>query len=271
MSEPTVRLVRAGAVAEIILARPERGNALNAALMDELARAFAEVDAASEIRAVLLRGDGPSFCTGLDLTAAPKDFAPILQGRGAAGRQELLTLIRRLQAQVGAPATCAKPVVAAIHGWCLGGGLDLAAAADLRLCSADARFSLREAKVAMVADLGSLQRLPRIIGDAATRELALTAKDIDPQRALALGLVSQVLPDREALLEAARAEAEAIAAHSPLVTQGVKRVLNAQDGMSVQRALEQVALWNAAFLQSDDLTEAFTAFTQRREPVYRGR
>jgi enoyl-CoA hydratase len=264
-------VVEIGPVAEVVLHRPDRGNALNAALMEEFHDALWRLDADDRVRVVLLRAEGPHFCTGLDLSAAPVDFAPIFAERGAGGRQHLLDLIRRLQAQVGAPAAISKPVVAAIQGLCLGGGLDLASAADLRLASADATFSLREAAVAMVADLGSLQRMPRLIGEAATRELAFTAKNISADRALALGLVSQVLPDAAALLDAARREAEAIAAHSPLVTRGIKQVLRAQDGMSVSAGLEHVALWNSAFLQSADLAEAFSAFAQRRAPQYQGR
>lgn len=267
----TLRIHRDGHVAELVLSRPEVGNAMNLALFQELERAFRELGADEGVRVVLLRAEGKAFSYGLDLMAAPVDFGPVIQEGLAGERLALRQLVLDLQRQCGAPAACPKPVIAAVHGWCIGGGLDLVAACDLRLCSADARFSLREARVAMVADLGSLQRLPRIIGDAATRELAFTAKDIDAKRALQLGLVSQVHEDRDALLEAARAEADAIAKLSPVVTRGVKQVLAFQDGHSVAEGLEYVANWNAAFLQSEDLKEAFAAFLSRREPVYTGR
>ena len=270
MSDP-ILVHRDGHVAEVVLNRPERGNALDRALFVALFDAFDALDADPEVRAIVLRAEGASFCTGLDLKAAPVDFAPVLRGRGVGDRVALMELIRDLQRWTAAPARCRTPVVAALHGWCIGGGLDLASTCDLRLCTADTTFSLREARVAMVADLGSLQRLPRIIGDAATRELALTAKDIGAERALSLGLVSQVHPDQGSLLAAARAEAATIASLSPLVTRGIKEVLHAQDGLSTDQALERVALWNAAFFQSKDLQEAFAAFLQRREPVYTGR
>lgn len=257
-------------VAELALNRPGVGNATNAQLFAELEAALAALDEDDSVRVVVLRGEGKAFCYGLDLTAAPVDFSPVIQEGLAGPRLELRQLILTLQRQCGAPAACRKPVIAAVHGWCIGAGLDLVAACDLRLCSADARFSLREARVAMVADLGSLQRLPRIIGDAATRELALTAKDIDAPRALQLGLVSQVLESPAALLEAARAEARRIAALPPLVVRGVKQVLDYQDGKPVSEGLEYVATWNAAFLQSDDLKEAIAAFMQRRKPEYQG-
>lgn len=273
MSDPyeTLRVERDGHLAEVVLCRPDKGNAMNAALFGDLEVAFQRLDADEEVRAVILRGEGKAFCYGLDLMAAPVDFGPVLSEGLAGERLQLRQLVLDLQRQCGAPAACRKPVIAAVHGYCIGGGLDLVAACDLRLCSADARFSLREARVAMVADLGSLQRLPRIIGDAATRELAFTAKDIDAPRAFSLGLVSQVHPDPDALLAAARAEAAAIARLSPVVTRGIKQVLAFGDGKSVSEGLDYVATWNAAFLQSEDLKEAIGAFFERRDPVYKGR
>jgi len=267
----TVRVERDGHLAEVVLTRADRGNAVNHKMFEEYGAAFRELDQDDEVRAIVLHAEGKCFTYGLDLMAAPVDFAPVLQEGQAGQRMELRELILWLQDQAGAPAACRKPVVAAVHGWCIGAGLDLISACDLRLCTADAKFSLREGRVAMVADVGSLQRLPRIIGDAATRELALTAKDIDAERALRLGLVSQVLPDREALLEAARAEARTIASLSPLVVRGIKQVLAAQEGRTVAEGLDYVANWNAAFVQSEDLKEAIAAFLQKRPPVYKGR
>lgn len=272
MSElETIRVTRDGHVAEVALNRPEQRNAMNARLFREIGEVFDELDRDEEVRAIVLHAEGRAFSVGLDLMAAMTDFTAIVQPGLAGARLELRQLIRDLQHQLSAPERCRKPVVAAVHGWCIGAGLDLIATCDLRLCSRDARFSLREARVAIVADVGSLQRLPRIIGDAATRELALTAKDIDAERALALGLVSQVLEGPGALLEAARAEARAIAGLSPLVVQGVKHVLNMQDGRTVADGLAYVATWNSAFLQSEDLNEAMAAFMEKRDPVYKGR
>lgn len=147
----------------------------------------------------------------------------------------------------------------------------LIAACDFRLCSADARFSLREVKVAIVADLGSLQRLPSIIGEGHTRELALTGKDIDASRAERIGLVNEVFETPEALLAAAHETARQIAANPPIVAQGVKRVLEECRDKSVADGLRYVATWNAAFLQSHDLTEAFQSFLERRPPTFQGR
>ncbi len=260
-----------GGIAEVQLARPERGNALTVTSFREFAAAFEALDADPAVRVVVLHAAGKAFTYGLDLMAASNELGAFLQGGLAAERERLRSLIVTLQRQCGAAAACRHPVIAAVQGACIGGGLDLISACDLRVCTADARFSLRETRVAMVADLGSLQRLPFVIGDAATRELALTAKDIDAPRALALGLVSAVLPDAAALLEHARAEARTIAALPPLVVQGVKRVLNRPVGRAVADGLDHVAVWNSAFLPSEDLLEAMMAFMQKRPPAYTGR
>jgi enoyl-CoA hydratase len=178
--------------------------------------------------------------------------------------------IIRLQASVTAVADCPVPVIAAVHGWCIGGGVDLIAACDIRLASAEAQFSVREAKIAIVADIGSLQRLPAIIGKGHVAELAYTGTDISADRAAAIGLVNHVSPDADAVLVDARAMAAEIAANSPLAVQGTKAVLVAGEDQTVAEGLDYVATWNAAFLSSDDLTEAMTAFMEKRPGNFTG-
>jgi enoyl-CoA hydratase len=261
-------LDRDGEIAVVSLLSPT----MPPALFAELGEVFADLSRDAALRAVVLRAGGKVFSYGLDLPAAFAAWGPAFSGQGlAAARTELWNLVRDIQTTITAVASCPAPVIAAVHGWCVGGGIDLITACDLRICSADARFSVRETKVAMVADLGSLQRLPLVIGDAATRELALTGKDIDASRALALGLVSQVVTDRVALDAAARALAAEIAGNPPLVVRGVKQVLDHATRRDVAEGLERVALWNAAFLPSEDLAEAASAFAARRPPVWKGR
>jgi enoyl-CoA hydratase len=168
-------------------------------------------------------------------------------------------------------ADCPKPVIAAVHGACIGGGVDLITACDIRLASADAYFSVRETKIAIVADVGTLQRLPRLIGRGHVAELAFTGKDVAAGRAERIGLVNEVLPDAGAVQEAARAMAAEIAANSPLAVMGTKAVLAACADRSVDEGLDYVAVWNAAFLASDDLTEAMGAFLEKRPPAFTGR
>src|SRR5690606_18402029 len=230
------------------------------------------LDADPQVRAVVLTGAGKHFSFGLDLAAMGGMLAPVLADDAkAAPRTEFLKVIRSMQASVTAVAECTKPVIAAVSGWCIGGGLDLIAAADIRLASEDAKFSLREAKVAIVADIGSLQRLPGIIGEGNLRELAYTAKDIDAARAEKIGLVNDVYPDQDAALEAAHATAREIAANPPLVVQGVKDVLGKRNAAAVTEGLRYVSAWNAAFLPSEDLTEAIQAVFEKRTPEYKGR
>ncbi len=259
-------------VAEVTLLGPGKGNAMGPDFWRELPQVFGELDRDESVRAVVLTGSGANFSYGLDLPAMSGSWAPMLGDKSLAKpRTDFLDEIRSLQQAVTAIAGCRKPVIAAVSGWCIGGGLDVIAAADIRLASADAKFSVREVKVAIVADLGSLQRLSGIVGEGHLRELAYTGKDIDAARAEKIGLVNDVYPDQDGVLAAARELAADIAANPPLVVQGVKDVLGHRREAEVADGLRYVAAWNAAFLPSEDLGEAVAAFLQRRAPKFNGR
>ncbi|MBE8526696.1 crotonase/enoyl-CoA hydratase family protein [Amycolatopsis sp. H6(2020)] len=260
-----------GPVAEVTLLGPSKGNAMGPDFWRELPLVFRALDADPQVRAVVLTGSGKHFSYGLDLPAMMGDWAPMLGGDSLAGpRTAFLDQVRSLQAAVSSIAECRKPVVAAVSGWCIGGGVDVVAAADVRLASADAKFSVREVRVAIVADLGSLQRLASIIGEGHLRELALTGKDVDAARAEKIGLVNDVYESQDALLKAARELAGEIAANPPLVVQGTKQVLAANTERQVADGLRYVAAWNSAFLPSKDLGEAVQAFMERRPPEFKG-
>ena len=258
-------------VAEVTLIGPGKGNTMGPDFWRELPEVFGRLDADDDVRAVVLTGAGPHFSYGLDLLAMAGDLAPVLADSAKARqRTDFHQLVRRMQAAISAVADCRKPVVAAISGWCIGGGVDLITAADIRYASADAKFSVREVRVGMVADVGSLARLPALIGDGHLRELALTGKDVDAPHAARIGLVNDVYPDPRAVLAAARATAAEIAANPPLVVQGVKAVLDHTRSASVEDSLRFVAAWNAAFLPSEDLSEAVTALFEKRPPTFTG-
>ncbi len=272
-----VTVERTGHVAWVWLDRPDARNALGRSFFEELPRAFAQLSGDPEVRAVVVAARGPHFSVGLDLkemgqlltgspTTAAGSARPSPAARAFAARQSIAVL----QQAITAVADCPKPVVAAVHGFCIGGGVDLITACDIRLASADATFSVRETKVAIVADLGTLQRLPRIVGPGHAAELAFTGRDITAERAAAIGLVSSVLPDRDRLLEAASALAEEIAANPPLAVLGTKQVLRASAERSVAEGLDYVATWNAGMLQSADLAEAVAAFLEKRPPHFTG-
>ena len=283
MFRSDVLSIEPGDVATLWLDRPEARNAMGPAFWEDLPRAMEVLSDDAGVRAVVVAARGPHFSVGLDLKAmagllsgAGTDTGPAPAGhaggasmaaRASAGRRAIV----RMQRSITAVAECPKPVVAAVHGYCIGGGVDLVSACDIRLASADAVFSVRETKVAIVADLGSLQRLPGIIGAGHVAELAYTGKDIDAARARDIGLVNDVLPDGEAALAAALSMAGEIAANSPLAVQGTKAVLRAGARSTVAEGLDYVATWNAGFLASDDLTEAMTAFVEKRPPTFTGR
>ena len=260
-----------GHVAEVTLLGPSKGNAMGPDFWRELPIVFRALDADPQVRAVVLTGSGKHFSYGLDLPAMMPSWGEMLGGDALAGpRTKFLDEVKTLQASVSSIAECRKPVIAAISGWCIGGGVDVIAAADIRLASADAKFSVREVKVAIVADLGSLQRLAPIIGEGHLRELALTGKDIDAARAEKIGLVNDVHVDQDTLLAEARKLAAEIAANPPLVVQGTKNVLSANTERQVADGLRYVSAWNAAFLPSKDLGEAVQAFLERRAPEFKG-
>ena len=266
--------------ATLWLDRPEARNAMGPAFWDQLPRAMAELSEDEGVRAVVVAARGPHFSVGLDLKALAEMIPAATPGDGGTGGGRASMAARawaaragilRMQQSVTSVADCPKPVVAAVHGYCIGGGVDVISACDIRLASSDAVFSVRETKVAIVADLGSLQRLPRIIGAGHVAELAYTGKDIDAGRAKDIGLVNDVLADHDALLGAARALAGEIAANSPLAVQGTKAVLRACADRSVADGLDYVATWNSGFLQSEDLVEAMSAFVEKRPPEFQGR
>ncbi len=266
-----VRVDRSGPVAEVVLDRADKRNALTFDMFDEIGAAFAAIDADDSVRVVIFRGEGPMFCAGLDLLNSAAALVGGEEGESPAQKsRRLYDLIKRLQSSVTAIEQCRVPVIAAVHDQCLGGGVDLITACDMRVCSAEARFSIFETRVAIVADVGTLQRITGVVGKGMAREMAFTGRKINATRALNCNLVNEVFDDPAACLEGARALAAEVAANSPLAVQGTKRVLAYSDEHSTADGLEFVAQWNTAFLQSNDLGEALAAFMERRPGNYTG-
>jgi len=266
-SSDAVSIEENGHIATVWLDRPDKLNAMNLPMWDDLPRAMEEVGTDPEVRVVIIAGKGRTFTSGIDLQA----LATV--GTGQEGTSEvakrgaLYRLIKRLQHTMTSIADCPKPVIAAVHGYCIGAGVDLITACDIRLASSDAIFSVRETKLGMVADVGTMQRLPKVIAPGYVAELAFTGKDIAADRAKEIGLVNDVVPD---VHQAALELAQEIAANSPLAVQGVKAVLKGGENRSIEEALDYMALWNAAFLQSNDLQEAILANLEKRPPNFKG-
>lgn len=261
-----------GPVARIELRNPEKLNAMGPWFWDEMAPTVARIDADPAVRVAIVSGAGRAFTAGLDLMGMMPRL-PISRGGPPDGARQarLHATIRAMQAAVTCLERCRVPVIAAVHGYCLGGGVDLITACDIRLGAADAVFGVRETKLAMVADIGTLQRLPRIVGPGIARELVFTGRDFDAACAERIGLLNRVLPDREALMKAADALAAEIAENPPLAVQGAKRVMNEAVTADIDRGLEYVATWNAAHLVTQDLGVAVAAFVSREKPEYAGR
>lgn len=267
-----------GHVATVWLDRPDKRNAFAQNFWADLPDIMEALDKDDETRVVVIAAKGESFTVGIDLKA----FGPALMNGGVdpqkdpqptsevGKRQALYQSIKDMQRTFSSIARCSKPVIAAIHGHCIGAGVDLITACDIRYASESSTFSVRETKIAMVADVGTLQRLPRIVDPGRVAEIIYTGKDFGANEAHEMGLVSRVFPDGTATRRAAHELAGEIAANSPLAVQGAKAVLSAGEGRSVDENLDYIALWNAAFIQSNDFVEAMMAFLQKRSPDFRG-
>ncbi|MDF3820263.1 crotonase/enoyl-CoA hydratase family protein [Leptospira sp. 96542] len=255
-------------VAIIYLNRPEKRNAMDWSFWRDLPSLIADIDANPQIHCFVIAGKGKSFSTGLDLEQFFSEFKPVVQGELADGREKLMQLILTMQKGINAIYNSKKPSIALIQKHCIGGGLDLVSACDIRYATKDAVFSLREAKVAIVADMGSLQRLPSIIGGANTRELALTGKDISAEDAYKMGLVTKVTADYENLLIEGLKTADEIAENPTIVIRGVKQILNHGVGKTIEEGLDYVAVWNASMLDSRDFRSAISGFMERKRPVF---
>ncbi|MCU1717458.1 crotonase/enoyl-CoA hydratase family protein [Pseudomonas sp. 5P_3.1_Bac2] len=245
-------------VAHVVINRPEKANAMNADFWRELVEIFQWIDDNDGVRAVVISGAGKHFSSGIDLmmlasigTQLGKDV-----GRNA---EKLRRMILQLQDSFNAIDNCRKPVLAAIHGYCLGGAIDMIAACDMRYSTVSAQFAIKEIDIGMAADVGTLQRLPRIIGDGIMRELAYTGRTIDGEEARSIGLVNRTFADADSLLDGVKAIAREIASKSPVAVRGTKEMIRYMRDHRVDDGLEYVATWNAAMLQSVDLRVAMTA------------
>jgi enoyl-CoA hydratase/carnithine racemase len=265
----TLAVDLAEGIASVRLNRPDQANAMNEPMWREIGEAFRWADATPEVRVVVLSGAGRNFCSGIDLgtfTSLQQDIHDDCPGRAA---EKLRALILRFQDSLTCLERCRKPVLAAIHGACVGGGLDLVAAADLRYCTESAYFSIKEIDLGMVADVGSLQRLPKLVAAGLVHEWAFTGRRIKAAEAAACGLVNRTFESAEAMAAGVQELARQIAAKSPLSIRGIKEMLLYSRDHGVAEGLEHVANWNAAMLLSADLRIAMEAGLRREPPVFR--
>jgi enoyl-CoA hydratase/carnithine racemase len=268
MNESTQFIVEIDAhVAWLTLNRPEKRNTMGTVFFKELSEHLENFDQDTAVRTVIIKAEGKSFTAGTDLEEA----GSLLSGQTADQREATRRKILKLQEGLTSIERSSKPVIAAVHSHCIGGGIDLISACDIRLATTDAVFSIRETPMGIIADLGTLQRLPFIIGHGWFRELALTGRNFSAQEALQMGLITRICVDREALYAEAKKLADQVAACPPLTVQGTKQVILYSRDNGVDAGLQYVAQKNAAALPSEDVVEAVTAFMEKRKPVFKGK
>lgn len=262
------KLERHDAVAHLIMNRPEKLNAMNDAFWDDLPRIVRALDAEGAIRALVISGAGKHFTAGMDLGAFD-GIVRMADEDPARGAFALRELILRLQDSLTALERARFPVIMAIHGVCIGGGIDMITAADIRLATTDAVFSVEEINIGMAADVGTLQRLPRVIPPGIARELCLTGRRFTAAEAKGWGLINALHEGgREGVVAAALEMAAGIAAKSPLGMAGVKRSMVYAADHTVADGLEQIATWNSGMLREADLMEAIRARAEKREAIF---
>lgn len=245
-------------VYQVELNRPKKLNAMNSTLWREVGLCFKQLADDTDCRAIVLSGSGRIFTSGLDLSDMG-DIIGVVMGDEDIARKsrKLRSLITEFQDSFSALENCPKPVIAAIHSACVGGGVDLICSTDIRYCTTDAWFQVKEVEIGLAADVGTLQRLPKIIGnESLVRELAFSARKLFSNEAEKCGLVSRIFNDKESLLNGALDMAETIARKSPVAVQNTKTSLIYSRDHTVQEGLDYMKILNMSMLQSEDLQKA---------------
>lgn len=267
MNFKTLVIIEAYGVAHIEMNRPDKANALNGTMWKELKIAFDWLNE-SHLRVGVLSARGKNFTAGIDFDLLAEAHAKLSILPEGKKQEQLKKTIAELQGVVNAVENCQKPILAAIHGACIGAGVALICACDLRYSTLDARFSVKEVDMAIVADLGTLQRLPKLVGDGFARELAYTGREFDGNEAHEMKLVNRIFMDKNNLMTFVLDLAADIASKSPMTIRGIKDTLNYSRDHTVAEGLGQVAARNASTLFSSDFAEAMVAAKQKRAAIF---
>lgn len=248
--------------------RPEKANAMDSHFWQELPQAMQAFSENPQVRVVVLYGEGKNFSAGIDLTmlmSLKQMISGLDIGRAA---EKIQQFIQNLQASINAIEKCSKPVIACLHGACIGGAVDLICACDMRFASQEAYFCIKEVDMGIIADLGTLQRLPKLIPAGLVAELAYTARNFTAQEALQMGMLNKVYENKESLLQEVEGIALQIAEKSPLVVRGIKKALLHSREHTVQESLAFISYWNASQLMSKDVEIALMAQMQKQKPTF---
>jgi enoyl-CoA hydratase len=258
-------------VASLVLSRPDELNTMSRDFWVELGEVLEEINKNSEVRVVVMSSTGKHFCAGMDLSAFSNGVDNIPDGKKpdhARIGEAVYRVAKELQGYISSLEKIRVPVIAAIQGGCIGGAVDLVTACDIRLASKDAFFCIQEINIGMAADVGTLQRLPKIIPDSKMREMAYTGRRMYADEAKETGLVSDTYESQDEMLTAANELAKVIASKSPVAIYGLKAVMNYSRDHSVSEGLEYNALWSGAMLSQKDMTEAITANMEKRDASF---
>lgn len=255
-------------IAHVQLCRPDAMNSMNKAFWVELPQCLRDIEAAAEARVIVISSTGKHFSAGMDLAVFSDPKALPMGGDPGRMGEALRRLVLDLQNSLSALEQVRIPVLAAIQGGCIGGALDMVCAADSRYCSADAYFTIKETELGMTADVGTLQRLPKLMPQGVVRELAYTGRKFSAQEAKALGFVNEVYESQQAMLDGVMAIAAKIAANSPLAVSGCKEMLNYSRDHSVDDSLKYMATWQSGMFRPEDMLKTFQAKAQQQVPEY---
>lgn len=261
------KVERDDGVVHIAMDRPDKANSMTPDFWVELPSLFEQLGSDETVRCAIISGEGKHFTSGMDL-ATFSTIATLFESEPGRAALALREMILRLQHTFTAIEKARFPVIAAVHGACIGAGVDMITACDLRIASADAFFAIEEIHIGMAADVGTLQRLPKLIAPAIAAELAYTGRRFQADEAKSMGLVSSLYENREALLNGAWELARSMAAKSPLALAGIKRNLAYSRDHSVADGLDYIATWNGGMLRASELMTAVQAKMSKTQPAF---
>jgi enoyl-CoA hydratase len=257
-------------IAHIRFNRPEKRNSMNEDFWTMFPKEVEELDDSGEIRALIVSSTGPHFSAGIDLSMFKDDIVESeTDNEIGRSRGYFLQQLKFLQNAVSCLEAARFPVVTAVQGGCIGGGIDLITAADIRICTKDAFFLIEEINVGLAADIGTIQRLPKIIPAGIAREWTMLGEKVSADRAKEVGLVSSLHDNHEEMMNNAFEIAEKLASKTPLAMWVTKETLNYSRDHTVKESLENVALWNAATLHKEDVMSTMMSKMQKKKPEYR--
>jgi enoyl-CoA hydratase len=264
----TLEVTTENHIAHVKLNRPEALNAMNIDFWQELPRAIREIDAEAQARVIVISSTGKHFSAGMDLAVFTSGNAIPMGGDPSRMAENLRRAVLELQDAFNVLENARMPVLTAIHGGCIGGAVDMISASDSRYCTEDAFFTIKETQLGMTADLGTMQRLPKLIPEGMMRELAYTGRKFDANEAKEIGLVNKVFATQDAMLEGVMNVAAEIAKQSPVAVAGCKEMINYSRDHSVADSLKYMATWQSGMFRPQDMMKCFQAKAMKAEPEF---